>query len=182
MELVVTKKIFTTYFAWNMKPWSRKTGPVLLTPSVTTNSYFLNTPRLRILHQVILREQGAVIKMHGSHSSSSCHFGRWGWFSPLLCLPWGRGELVATILFSCSVVSDSLWPHGLQYTRHPCPSPSPQNLLKFITMIYKWIIWLLPWGHRSSDGRGEGIGSIHREQRVLPGQISGLKNSRTSSA
>ena len=27
--------------------------------------------------------------------------------------------------FSCSVMSDSLRPHGLQHTRSPCPSPSP---------------------------------------------------------
>ena len=27
--------------------------------------------------------------------------------------------------FSCSVVSDSLWPHGLQHTRPSCPSPTP---------------------------------------------------------
>ena len=27
-------------------------------------------------------------------------------------------------LFSLSVVSDSLWPHGLQHARLPCPSPS----------------------------------------------------------
>ena len=27
--------------------------------------------------------------------------------------------------FSCSVMSDSLWPHGLQYARAPCPSPTP---------------------------------------------------------
>jgi len=27
--------------------------------------------------------------------------------------------------FSRSVVSDSLWPHGLQHTRLPCPSPTP---------------------------------------------------------
>ena len=28
--------------------------------------------------------------------------------------------------FSCSVVSDSLWPHGLQHARLPCPGvPSP---------------------------------------------------------
>ena len=26
---------------------------------------------------------------------------------------------------SCSVMSDSLWPHGLQHTRLPCPSPTP---------------------------------------------------------
>ena len=29
-------------------------------------------------------------------------------------------------LFCCSVVSDSLWPHGLQHARLPCPSPSPR--------------------------------------------------------
>jgi len=27
------------------------------------------------------------------------------------------------LLFSRSVVSNSLWPHGLQHTRIPCPSP-----------------------------------------------------------
>ena len=29
------------------------------------------------------------------------------------------------MLFCFSVVSDSLWPHGLQHARHPCLSPSP---------------------------------------------------------
>ena len=29
-----------------------------------------------------------------------------------------------SVQFSCSVVSDSLWPHGLQHTRPPCP-PTP---------------------------------------------------------
>ena len=29
------------------------------------------------------------------------------------------------IHFSHSVMSDSLWPHGLQHARLPCPSPSP---------------------------------------------------------
>ena len=28
--------------------------------------------------------------------------------------------------FSPSVVSDSLWPHGLQHSRLPCPSPTPR--------------------------------------------------------
>ena len=31
-----------------------------------------------------------------------------------------------SVQFSCSVVSDSLWPHGLQHTRLPCPSPTPR--------------------------------------------------------
>ena len=30
------------------------------------------------------------------------------------------------LLFSHSVVSGSLWPHGRQHTRLPCPSPSPE--------------------------------------------------------
>ena len=30
------------------------------------------------------------------------------------------------LLFSCSVVSDSLQLHGLQHARLPCPSPSPR--------------------------------------------------------
>ena len=30
-----------------------------------------------------------------------------------------------SLQFSCSVVSDSLQPHGLQHVRLPCPSPTP---------------------------------------------------------
>ena len=30
------------------------------------------------------------------------------------------------LLLSCQVVSNSLWPYGLQYTRLPCPSLSPR--------------------------------------------------------
>ena len=33
------------------------------------------------------------------------------------------------LLFSCSVVSDSLRPHGLQHTRISCPSPTPRACL-----------------------------------------------------
>ena len=42
------------------------------------------------------------------------------------------------VLFSHSVVSDSLWPHGLQHARLPCPSPTPgaySNSL-FLVTIY----------------------------------------------
>ena len=31
------------------------------------------------------------------------------------------------LLFSLSVMSNSLWPHGLQHSRLPCPSPSPSS-------------------------------------------------------
>ena len=34
-------------------------------------------------------------------------------------------QLTEVLLFSRSVMSDSLWPHGLQHARLPCPSVSP---------------------------------------------------------
>ena len=36
----------------------------------------------------------------------------------------------SAVQFSCSVLSDSLWPHGLQHTRPPCPSPTPRACSK----------------------------------------------------
>ena len=44
----------------------------------------------------------------------------WKPISPLrkLCVPFSQ--------FSCSVMSNSLQPHGLQHARLPCPSPNPR--------------------------------------------------------
>ena len=47
--------------------------------------------------------KGAAFFFTSCHSALKCH----------------------SVLFSCSVVSDSLWPHGLQHTRPPCPSSAP---------------------------------------------------------
>ena len=33
---------------------------------------------------------------------------------------------LSSLFFSCLVVSNSLWHHGLQHPRLPCPSPSPE--------------------------------------------------------
>ena len=33
--------------------------------------------------------------------------------------------IFSSIQFSCSVLSDSLWPQELQHVRPPCPSPTP---------------------------------------------------------
>ena len=37
-----------------------------------------------------------------------------------------------SVQFSSSVMSNSLWPHGLQHARLPCPSPNP-SLLKLMS-------------------------------------------------
>ena len=56
-----------------------------------------------------------------------------------MCLPWkrilaeskeaylSRSYNLTSVQFSCSVVSDSLQPHGLQHARLPCPSPTPRT-------------------------------------------------------
>ena len=47
-----------------------------------------------------------------------------GMENPRGCLTSGTaGSLL--LLFNCSVLSNSLWPHGLQHARLSCPSPSP---------------------------------------------------------
>ena len=54
--------------------------------------------------------------------------GLYNWFNfpaPLF-FPDLEVEVGLRVLFSCSVVSDSLRPHGLQHARLPCLSPSPQ--------------------------------------------------------
>ena len=44
---------------------------------------------------------------------------------------------VLFLLFSHPVTSDSLWPHGLQHTRPPCPSPSPGVCLSSC-LLHRW--------------------------------------------
>ena len=46
---------------------------------------------------------------------------------PPYSLPWGQTMIGvnSSVQFSRSVVSDSLWLHGLQHARLPCPSPTP---------------------------------------------------------
>ena len=40
--------------------------------------------------------------------------------------------------FSRSVMSDSLWPHGLQHTRPPCPPPTPKVYSNSCPLSWWW--------------------------------------------
>ena len=64
---------------------------------------------------------------------STLHFCVFSWFTISLITE----DLVQ---FSRSVVSDSLWPHGLQHTRPPCLSPTPGTYIK--SCISRW--WFQP--------------------------------------
>ena len=47
-----------------------------------------------------------------------------GWLSSRMAL-WSHGQCIS-LLFSHSIVSNSLWPRDLQHARLPYPSPSPR--------------------------------------------------------
>ena len=69
----------------------------------------------------------------------------WTWVSCItgrLFAIWATLEALSfqcLVRFSRSVMSDSLWPYGLQHTRPPCPSPTPG--------VYPISCPLSQWGH-----------------------------------
>ena len=86
-----------------------------------------------------------------------------------------------SLLFSCKVMSSSLWPHGLQHTRLPCPSLSPGVCLNSCP-LNQWCsltilsschcLFLLPSVFPSIRVfSNELVGSSHQVSRVLELQL-----------
>ena len=76
----------------------------------------------------------SMTKSHILIVSKSCynliiqHVG-WNWkdsWSNVLVKLKSIHVAISSVQFSCSVMSNSLWPQGLQHARPPCPSPSPR--------------------------------------------------------
>ena len=67
-------------------------------------------------------------------------------------------NFLGSVQFSRSVVSDSLWPHGLQHARLPCPSPTPGAYTNSCPSSWWWTeskaeVWLL-WLPNLPSSRG----------------------------
>ena len=76
------------------------------------------------------------------------------------------------LMFSWSVVSDSLWPHGLQHARLPCPSPSPRVCSNSYPLSW-WCHPTIQGITQSSATEDLALGSAAAESRgVEPGQWS----------
>ena len=86
----------------------------------------------------------------------------------------------SSVWFSHSVMSNSLWPHGLQHTRPPCPSPTPR--------VYPNSHPLSQWCHPTisssvipfssylqsfpaSQGLFQWVSSLHQVAKVLEFQL-----------
>ena len=94
-------------------------------------------------------------------------------------------NIFISLLFSLSVVSDSLWPYGLQHARLSCPSPSPgvcsnswiESVMPSKHLIVCRLLPLLPSicpasvsSSESSISSGQSIGA---SASVLPMNIQG---------
>ena len=74
-------------------------------PSAAASRAFM----VKLLQVYHTKEPVTKQRLHGMHAQ--------------LC-KWA--QLFSSVQFSCSVVSNSLQPHGLQHSRPPCPSPAPR--------------------------------------------------------
>ena len=68
-------------------------------------------------------------------------------------------NIVILTQFSRSVMSNSLWPRGLQYARLPCPSPTPR--------LYSNSYPLSQWCHPTSSSSAVPLSSIFPSIRVF---------------
>ena len=55
--------------------------------------------------------------------------------------------IFSSVQFSLSVMLDSLWPHKLQHTKPPCPSPNPGV---YQTHVH-WVSDVIQWSHPLSS-------------------------------
>ena len=136
---------------------------------LSIESHFLQIPGANTLLQP---GSSALCPYHGF-----CHLSVPRLFPPLHIF-------LLFLLFSRSVVSDSLWAHGLQHARLPCPSPSswvcsnscPLSQWCHPTVSSCWPVLLLsifPSVRVFSKEWGlfQRIGSLHQVARVLELQL-----------
>ena len=83
--------------------------------------------------------------------------------------------IINPVTFSHSVLSDALWPHGLQHTRIPCPSPIPgacTNSCPSSRWCHPTISsTVVPFSSRlqflPASGSFEWVSSLHQVAKVL---------------
>ena len=101
--------------------WIRRINIVKMSilPKVT---YRFNAIPIKILMLFFTETEKTILKFiwtHNPEQSKQSWERRWG----DSIIPDFK---LLSVQFSHSVVSDSLWSHGLQHTRLPCPSPTPR--------------------------------------------------------
>ena len=79
------------------------------------------------------------------------------------------------VQFSCSAVSDSLWPHRLHHARLPCPSPTPRTCSNSCALswwchptISSSVVPFSPCLNLSQhQGLSQAVSSLHQVDQIL---------------
>ena len=85
----------------------------------------------------------------------------------------------SSVQFSCSVMSDSLWSHGLQYARLPCPSPTPgacsnscpSSLWSHSIILFSVFSFSSCFNLSQHQGLFQWVGSSHQMAKVSECQL-----------
>ena len=80
--------------------------------------------------------------------------------------------MLLSVQFSCSVMSNSLWPHGLQHARLPCQSQTPRACSN--SCPSSW------WCHPTISSSVVPFSSLLTLMRLYSSQPSGLRSDITS--
>ena len=103
----------TPWGRWLVFSWG---DSVLMTWRNSLNGQFVSTNCLFWAHYSVLQSVTWALRGWGQGHKEESGCRRLG----------SRPVTLGWIQFSCSVVSDSLWPRGLQHARPHCPSPTPR--------------------------------------------------------
>ena len=110
------KKLYSSAFGWNVLKTSMR--------SISPNVSFKTCVSLLIFY---FDDLSTVVSGVWKSPTIIVLLSIPAFMSVSVCLMyWGAPILGSSVQFSCSNLSDSLWPHGLQYARPPCPSPTPR--------------------------------------------------------
>ena len=129
----------------------------------------------------MIRKQGCRWEWEGRKQGWDSHPGQqWANCGPSLVIAYlytacklRMAFVFMLLFFSHSVVSSSLWPHGLQHARHPCHSPSPRACSEACPLSW-WChptTLLLPSIFPSIRVFPNEVGSSHQVAKVLELQL-----------
>ena len=112
------------------------------------------------------------------------------WLTMHVCVIYSIRNIVSSVQFCCSVVSDFLWLHGLQHVRLCCPSPTPG--------VYSNSCPLSQWCHPTisssvalfsscpqsflESGSFQWVDSYHQVARVFNGVLTVCQDWKTSNS
>ena len=87
--------------------------------------------------------------------------------------------IISPVKFNNSVLSDTLWPHGLQHTRTPCPWPTlevcsnsgPSSRWCHPTILSSVVLFSACLQSLPASGSFEWVSSLHQVAKVLEFQL-----------